>query len=373
MQHTCNKKKAGIITVYRNINFGSNLQSYALQRTLEKLGIYAENICLNESYKKNSVATRLYNEIKFLLKLVIKKGIDLEKAKRAHRFAKYVEKHINVGNYTCDEIDMMEKKGKFVYDFFVCGSDQIWAPNQFRAHFFLSFTKRKSAKIAYAPSIGLPKIPLELVASYQELISDFGKLSIRENEGASLIKEITGINVPVVLDPTLLLDRKEWLAHCKHKTIKDKYILCYFLGNNEIHRKCVEHYSKKTGYKIYVLPSDTQKIEWGDKMLYNVGPKEFINLLNNSQIMCTDSFHGTIFSINLHKEFCTFLRFEQNDPLNQNSRIHSILTETKLLDRLVATPEEGIKNFAPIDWDNVDNTINEKRDISINYLKEATK
>lgn len=369
------KMKVGIITVYRNINYGSNLQSYALQTVLYKIGLNAENICLDDSYKKGSLKNRLIKKSKYILKFILKKGLELNRLKQEYAFDNYVNNNINVGDYTCEEIEALESKGKHPYDYYICGSDQIWAPNQFRPIFFLSFIKRKGIKIAYAPSIGLPVIPEDLKSRYEELITDFAHLSVREKDGASLIKEITGLDVPVVLDPTLLLNRKEWLAHARIRPCKEKYILCYFLGDNIEHRRCVKRLSEQTGYKIYVLPKNAKQEQWGDKVMYNIGPSDFINMLNNAQIMCTDSFHGTIFSINLHKDFYTFLRFSSQDPLNQNSRIFNILSEVHLNERIIDNPELdiSIKDPNPIDWSFVDKIIEKKREQSVNYLKESLK
>lgn len=368
-------KRIGIVTVYRNINFGSNLQTFALQQILLRLGYKPENLNVIDKYKVNflySLLKKSYHLIVHIIKSFSK--LYRVKYKRILLFKKYVSDYIYSSDYSCSQIDILEKSGKEIYDYYICGSDQIWAPNQFNPYFFLSFCKDKNRNIAYAPSIGLPSIPENLSESYYHLLQNIKALSIREKDGASLIKSLLDIDVPVVLDPTLLLDKNDWLEHASQSNyrVTSKYILCYFLGNNYEQREKIKQLSNITGYNIVVLPSNRYDCNWGDMQIYEAGPREFIDLLNQAEIMCTDSFHGTIFSINLHKPFFTFLRFNDDDPLNQNSRVLNFLDEVGLQTRLITDdatfPDEIYKG---LDWVKVDYYLKEKRALSIKFLQSA--
>lgn len=366
-------KKIGIVTVYKNINFGSNLQTYALQQILLRLGYQPENLIVTDIQKNYFVyCKRIYHLIVHVIKSFSK--LNRVKYRRNLIFKRYVSDNIRSSDYSCSNIETLEKKGEKKFDYYICGSDQIWAPNQFNPFFFLSFCKDKSRNIAYAPSIGLTSIPENLVKPYCQLLQNIGALSIREKDGASLIKSLLNIDIPVVLDPTLLLNRNDWLSHSssKYYPISCKYILCYFLGNNYAQREKVKRLSEVTGYNIFVLPSNRYDCKWGNKQIYEAGPQEFINLLDQAEVLCTDSFHGTIFSINLHKPFFTFLRFNDDDPLNQNSRVLNFLDETGLQSRIITEEKEIPFNFYEnLDWGKIDSYLEEKRIYSIKFLQSS--
>lgn len=359
--------KIGIITIYGNINYGSKLQSYALQRTLEKLGYYGENIIINISGQKNQ-RKKLWSVIR--KPTIIFKFISRTKYhKRAKLFDDYLKNNINVSEFTVKDIQTANQHGIQHYYKYICGSDQIWAPNQFNENYFLSFVSDIGNKIAYAPSIGLPKIPKELIVKYKELIGRIDFVSIREEDGANIIKRITGKEVPVVVDPTLLLAKDDWRKHSISPKVKSPYILCYFLGSNKNHRRWVEKLSKKTGYEIFVLPFATYDFYWGDKRIFEAGPREFLGLVDGAEIICTDSFHGMLFSINLNKEFYSFLRFKEGDKLNQNSRVLNFLEKLNLKNRIV---DLNVNNdYEPIKWSQVNSQIEAERAKSLEFLKQS--
>jgi hypothetical protein len=259
-----------------------------------------------------------------------------------------------------------------IYDAFICGSDQIWAPNSFKEYFYINFIQDKYKKIAYAPSIGLSKIPDNLIKKMASLISEIGYLSIREQEGAKIVRELTGLNIPVVLDPTLLIDKEEWLGKIKKSTVpKEPYILCLFLGENPQHRQLVETYRQAKGYKIVVLPFRKLDCFWGDITREDAGPLDFIDLVNNAAMVFSDSFHGAAFALNLNRPFGVFMRFSEDHPICQNSRIRNLLDLFSLQKRLIR--DEG--SFEGIDADIDYAVVNEKlaaeRARSLSYLQNA--
>lgn len=365
--------KIGIITVYQNTNYGSKLQSYAMQHFLKSIGYSAENIPFIKMVKNEvNLLARILNFFVFALK---KPSIFLtifarkKCNKRNNIFVDYTHNHINESIYTVRQIREKINEQNNPYYKYICGSDQIWAPNQFNENYFLSFIGDNSTKIAYAPSIGLPQVPFELVDKYKILINNIKFVSIREKDGANIIKKITGRDVPVVVDPTLLLTKDDWKKHMIEPKIRSPYILCYFLGNNKCHRRWVEKLSKKTGYKVIVLPFATRDYYWGDEKIFEAGPREFLGLINDAKIVCTDSYHGMLFSINLNKEFYVFLRFKSNDKINQNSRVLNFLEIINLQNKIVDLNSENI--FEKIDWMNVNDLIDNERTKSIKYLKKA--
>ena len=257
-------KKIGIVTVYRNINYGSKLQSYALQKILYDLGFECENLKIDFSENDQLKKINPLSKISLYLKNPAKIFYRRKKLLRIKKFEEYLQENIKESIYTTNEVKKLILNNDSPYSYYICGSDQIWAPNQFNKDYFLNFVSDSDLKIAYAPSIGLPTIPKELINDYRKLISDIGHLSIREKDGAEIIKRITGKDIPVVFDPTLLLTKQEWLEHSIDNNQKN-YILCYFLGENKEHRKWVEKLKKQTGYKILVLPFKKIDYCWGTK------------------------------------------------------------------------------------------------------------
>lgn len=362
-------EKIGIITTFQNVNYGSKLQSYAMQKKLKDMGIRGENIIWLKQ-ASNSVFSKILRLLKkpsSIAKIRVRKGY----RKRQQNFQKYLEENINVSIYTVDEIQELEDENKSPYSYYICGSDQIWAPNLFNEYLFLSFVADKSKKISYAPSIGLPNIPAELIEEYRKLINGIGELSIRETDGAVLIKDITGRDATVVLDPTLLLNKDEWLEHAVLTKIKFPYILCYFLGSNVKHRLWVDKLSKRTGYNTVVLPFATRDFNWGYSRIFEASPREFLGLIEGAEIVCTDSYHGMLFSINFNKEFYSFLRFKDIEKLNQNSRILNFMEKVNIKNRIVDLNDQDI--YENINWPLVNSKIALERMNSLKFLERALK
>jgi len=188
-------------------------------------------------------------------------------------------------------------------------------------------------------------------------------------DGACIVKEITGREVPVVLDPTLLLTKSEWEQQIVNSNVKAPYILCYFLSHNIKHRTWVKRLSKIKGYKIIVLPFVTEDFYWGDGIEFKVGPQEFLGLIEGAEIVCTDSYHGVLFSLIFNKEFYSFLRFKDNDKLNQNSRIFNLLENLNIKSRIVDTNADDI--YEDIDWLEINNKIEQRKAASIDFLVHA--
>lgn len=361
--------KIAIITNYRFTNYGSALQSYALQTVIKELGYQCENIKYDLKHPKIKYFPRLASAVKNPSR-ILEKLFRTGRYLRHYKFERFFDQYIDENGNLYKSIDEL-KSINCIYDAFICGSDQIWAPNQFNEWFYLSFVDDNRKKVAYAPSIGLPTIPDSLKSRMASLLREIKYLSVREKQGADIIKELTGINVPVVLDPTLLISKNKWISIATETKIKREYILCYFLGGNTKHREVVEKYKQKTGYKIIALSFAPCDYSWGDIAVRDAGPLEFVGLINNARVVFTDSFHGAIFSINLNKKFNVFMRFRDEDVLCQNSRIVNILEVFGLSHRLISDDCLEIKNDSEIDYEPVNKILEDKRKDSIDYLKTS--
>lgn len=359
-------KKIGIVTNYANINYGSALQSYALQRKLLSLGVYCENIKYKYGREESRLA-RIKNSVGDLKRWLL----TIVRKNRRDRFLAFRLNYLRESKREYATLDDLNRTNQ-VYDAFICGSDQIWAPNQFNEWYYLSFVKDLKVKIAYAPSIGLPIIPDHLKKLMGDLISRIDYISIREAQGAAIVKELTGTEPPVVLDPTLLINKDEWKNISAKPKIKGEYAFCYFLGENPEHIRTARKYCNENGLKL-VVPYEKGDISTCDMVLKGVGPREFLTLISEATLVFTDSFHGTAFSVNFGKDFFTFLRFSPDDELCQNSRIYHFLDSVGLRCRLVDEGVEQIAAIEPINYDSVFDRLQSLRFTSERFLLNSLK
>lgn len=353
------KNRIGIITWHYYPNFGSALQAYALHTYINNRGGDAMLINYVRGKKPTFYKLRLcLSHFDRLIPRFLSKKIH-------YRFLSFERDFFKETRIVSTKQDLSLLTQDF--DVFICGSDQIWAPNVFDETYMLSFVPSGKKKISYAASIGLPTIPNEVKAIYKKLLSNFDAISVREQQGQELLKKEFNIDSVVVLDPTLLITNDQWKRIAIYPTHPPKYILCYFLGKNEEHRLLAEQFAKKLQLKIICL--SRYSIDKRSTFITDVdaGPREFIGYIQNAEYIITDSFHGLCFSINLNKDFYVVNRFSSSDPINQNSRIENILRVLDLKGRLI---ESLPTNIESIDYDKVNKLLAENRMYSYQFLSE---
>ena len=225
------------------------------------------------------------------------------------------------------------------YDAVVTGSDQLWSPAGLPTNFYnLMFVPNKIRKISYASSFGVGQIPWYQKKRTADFLKRLDYISMRENRGSEIVKELTGLDVPVILDPVFNFNKEQWekLIPIK-KEMDEPYIFAYFLGANPEYRKQVRKLAKSTGLKIVALRHMDQYVEddesFGDYAPYDVAPNRFLNLLRGAEYVCTDSFHGTCFSIINEKRFMIFNRYANTSATSKNSRIDSLCQNLGVSDR----------------------------------------
>ena len=243
------------------------------------------------------------------------------------------------------------------FDYFICGSDQIWNPSYktTSALAFCSFAPEKT--VCLSPSFGVSKIPDHRKEEYAKLLKDIYKLSTREEKGSEIIKELTNREAPVLLDPTMILPTEKWHDLCKKTKIElpEKYIACYFLGKiDKEYRRRIKKFAKENNLPIVMLFDITTP------QYYTLDPAEVLHIIKNSQYVLTDSFHGSVFSILFHKNFCVFARNEGGSSMN--SRLETLLLKFGIKNTLDISQEE---------WGSVDNVIISEREKTKKYLEEA--
>jgi ferredoxin len=381
-------KKVGIVSCYFKNNYGSMLQAYATQKILDNNNIENEtiNIAQNKEFKKNKkkyYMNQIFN-FKFIkekfgmAKLKIYKKINKELGKNISiRTKKYNEfkNEFNLSRTSNNYKDLTEQCVE-KYSNIIVGSDQLWLPvNVVADYYTLNWVPNNINKVSYSTSFGFSNIPSKYYDLYKKFLKRINHLSTREESGLKIIKDITGIDGKLVCDPTMLLTKEEWEKEATQgKIYNEKYIFCYFLGKNIEHRKFVEKLKEKTGYKIVSLNHADEYVKYSDKFCdyapYDVGPREWINLVKNAEYVCTDSFHGTVFSILFNKEFFDFRRYNNKSVMSTNSRIDSLLNVAGIDKNRICTGNEDIEEILKnkINYDEVNERIEKFREESKEWL-----
>lgn len=377
--------KIGIITLYNVFNFGAELQAYATQKKIEMMGYEAELIdypfykdkryvstpkskpVFQFSYKDRLIEWIYPKAMKFKAILHYSNAIK----KRANKFSGFHKEFSCLSKeYRTAESLYSEDLG---YDVYMVGSDQVWNPTNYTSldPYFLKFAPIGKKRISYASSIGLSEIPAYAKEYYKLAWQTFDAISVREENAANIVQEISGKPATCVLDPTLLLNAIEWhRVGKKVEGIEKDYLLLYEITPCPYIKNLAKHIANEKGLQIVRINKDTIRKEKDSEILniLDAGPSEFIWLFENACFVVTNSFHGTAFSINMNKDFYVVAPERKKN----NSRQQSILRLFGLTDRLVPEHSEfpDVSKFG-IDYSSVNALLESERLKSMEFLKNA--
>lgn len=386
-------KKIGILTHYfHNRNIGALLQAYAVPLLLNEYGENAEQISFDfKLFDKTS--RKIYLDI-YPRKITLKKLFRYSFARIKRLLIllqnKQITAQINLQNDIFNEFEnfISHSSQKYIntdiikannnYDIFIIGSDQVFASYLLPlSAYYGEFATADKKVISYASSSDVKSFPPKAEKLFKQKLQRLNKISVREQTLKNYIEKITDKKAEVVLDPTFLLSKAEWLKIANPKVVPNKkYIFCYFLGaKSSWQRKAARAYADKYGYEVIHLPYIMQCIRPADKFLkgqgrYDVGPREFISLINGAECVFTDSFHGMAFSINFNKDFYVFNRDDKAGVNSMNSRITDTLSMLELSDRHI-TEKNAILENKPIDYTATNKILNQKKEFSVNWLLNA--
>jgi len=398
----------GILTFYfDNDNFGGQLQARALVKAIEYNTDYrAEQIQYDNKkswnkmpYKKRvllslcqAFSSGIGNGIDFVCgrfkaekKIKENNGLkdtlksELNKRKEAfHRF--YNDTQHSEKVYDNDSItDCLPQ-----YDCFICGGDQIW--NDWSDWFLynslgtfcLEFVPQSITKLSYAPSVPIQKVRPVFIRRLSNYLKKFDAISVREKSSVHLLEEKIEKPVTVVVDPVLLLTKEQWDKEKQDSHIQGKYVFCYLLGEGNESRNAVEKLARELDCKLVTVPHIIEVNEWdvnfGDIQNYDAGPAEFIDLIKNAEIVVTDSFHATVFSMIYHKLFYVLERTTQISGGSMGSRLTDFLHEYKLESQMVTVEQlTEVHHVSEINFENADVILERRREESYEYLKKNIK
>ena len=386
--------KIGIAAVTYKDNFGSALQTYATQYTLEKLGHDARIFEIKGVYRSIMIkklwyyAGRLFDpvEVKYLFANLTSRSRKsasvssdqyAQDMKVRHQMYQDFSKKWNKMLPTVKGWRGLKQQASEM-DVVVVGSDQLWRPsNIVGCYYTLEFVPDNVKKISFSTSFGVPELPPRLHRHAKRFLSRIEHISVREDSGAEIVKHESGRDATVVCDPTMMLTAEEWLHIQDEKPFADgNYILMYLMGDNPEQREFVKKLGKATGCRILGLLHGATYISYDEDVVdekpYNVGPSEFVNLIRNAQYVCTDSFHCCVFSILYSTKFFAFRRWPDGSKFSANDRLYTLLKFTGL-ERRMLDGRENIENCVAdqIDFTDVLAKVARRRKESMDYLVNA--
>ena len=334
--------KIGIITIHNSPSYGGSLQSYALYKYLYDLGHDVEIInlyrpthegykaSLHHQYNRTNVIEKTKNTVKALLGIKSRKHTNRFYNKNFEEFNSLVKL-----SRSFDGVDALYTNPP-VYDVYITGSDQVWNPIQpyLIEPYFLTFVKDNNAiKVSYAASTGISRLLPNEEKMFKLWIEQYDSVSVREEELKTYLGTFVNKEITRVADPSFLLDRRIWNDNSANEAPTTPYILLFELThNNELVAFC-KRIAQQAGIPLIVLGQNEP--ECPDKsyiLVNNAGPRQFINYIGNAEMVITDSFHSTVFSVIMEaKNFYAYIA-----PGNvKGSRITDLLQIFQIEDHLL--------------------------------------
>lgn len=365
----------GITTFHNLYNMGSALQAFALQRTIETLGC----TCRIVDYRRSNVGTsyQLFHAScrpNDLVHNALAISTLWSQIGLRRRFKAFRDRHMVLTEQAFWSLDELEN-GESAFEGYVTGSDIVWQPawleKEYGAVYYLEFV-RKARRIAYAPSFGVTEIP----SKYQDRIAGnlrrFDFLSAREEAGCRIIRELTGREVPHVLDPTLLLSAEVYDSVATHPPLAEgSYILMYPMQwSPDLCRiaQVVRRRLRLPLVAIVPIYRNPWRFSFADKVVFDAGPSEFVGWMKNAAFVCTNSFHGTAFSIIYRKQFLS------SPAATMNSRIVSLLDRLGLRARQFRDVHDAEKTqdvLEPLDYGPSEAALTDAVGLSMDYLRRG--
>lgn len=355
-------KKTATLTFQNAENYGAILQAYALQKVIISFDLNNEILNYSSEYMGKPYGLSALKR-KGLIRYFLGIGYYILRLARKPKFDRFRIEEMNFSK-PLNKNDLKNIENK--YDAFIVGSDQVWNDSitNLDSAFFLNFVNSPDKKFSYAASFGFEKIEINVKKQYKYLLKDFSAFNMREESGVKIIKSLLNKYANLVLDPTLLLTNKQWKSISIPPKKNNKYILVYQLTFSSLLVKTVKKISNKTGYDIISIPFPMGGFFNSDINIFS-GPKEWIGLFSNAEIIVTDSFHGCCFSILFNKKFKVCL----TDGV---TRIYNLLNMFELESCLIKK-DTNFKIQDNINWNKVNNLLEFQRNKSINILKRMLK
>lgn len=336
------KKKVGILTFLHTLNYGAMLQAYALETVLRSAGFDAVQL----DYRNPKVdafefkhATSLKGRLANLVRTPVIR-------RKAARFEEFRRAHVP-STVPLSREGLIDECASL--DYVVVGSDQVWngLVTGFDATYFLDFIGDAGKKRTYAVSIGQDQVPTSTGVDYAHLLEGFPCVLVREKTASRELGLICpGMRFEVVLDPTLLLGRDEWLGLAAESQVRHErpYVFVYAVGETRNSVAAAKEIAGKRDLEVVVLQQNGFLPIPGVTNLLSISPTDFLSYIANAEAVVTSSFHGTCLSIQLERDF--FVSYA-TDGVKRNSRMSDLLDACGLERRTLAG---SLTDASSIDW-----------------------
>lgn len=346
-------KSAAIVTLPGMFNYGNMLQKYAVQSLLKAAGASPVTF----EFRDESAVSKLKKGYYKLTGRWTPSAEELMTDERRARFKAFAS-HISLETVTKSSDSSLSG-----FDVYFSGSDQVWNPHyidSFRSA-FLPFAP-KDRRMAISASFGIEDIPSKYVEMFRKSIGEFSRISVREDAGKRLVKQLIGREVPVLADPTLGVTRDEWLSLANDELVPhEPYVLAYVLGSNgEQTQLVVDATSSSYGAKVISLSDRDSSRQ------LPAGPSEFLGLINSADHVITDSFHCALFAA-LFKRPLTIMR--RNEQSSSFSRLDTLVRKLGIEEAVFNGNIDSIgSRFA---YENIDAAIERERHRLTAYVADC--
>lgn len=361
------QKRVSLITLQYINNYGSVLQTYASQLYLEGKGCsveivnYTRENCRFENLRRSMKAyykqKGLFFKLPFVSDLLVARWKKLH-IKRNEVFDNFRNDKIHLSKEYHSIDDLMKNPPNA--DYYCVGSDQVWNylyNDGVLPEYFLRYTPNGKVKFSLSSSLGIDKMEDDECGTLiKEYLEDFVTITVRENTGKKILKELGINNCHQILDPTLLIPKDLWVSTLGLKKIRDyEYVLVYQLNPCKEMDIFAEQIAQKKECKLIVISNNIRMTIPGAEIIGTPSVEQFLELILFAKCVVTDSFHGTAFSLNFNREFFSWL------PDKYSTRLMSVLEMLDLKDRAFTQNENRWMTLAPINYAGVNNVLSQER------------
>lgn len=357
----------GILTFQNTLNYGAELQAYALSSVIRNLGYRVKLI----NYRCSAVSKResvKYPSVKHALRHPINSFREIcdlsERKTREEAFSNFAKDKLNLDILLNSQIEISSR-----YDVVIVGSDQVWnlACTGGDATYFLGDVEHgEIRKISYAASFGGDSVPVERIAEIGDALRDFDAIGVREASGVDLVTKASGKEATQVLDPTLLLTREDWLGVCgPNRHEKGSYIFVYVVSERKQTLSFARKASKEMSLPLVIIDCyGAPKLSERELYMNDASPEEFLALIRDAALVVTSSFHGLALSLALGSEVRYSLDTKR---ANANSRLENLAKLAGIENHKVTS--DGC--CEAIDFNTVWERIRDEREKSLLFLANA--
>lgn len=355
----------GIMTFHNTLNYGAELQAYALKKSIKIMGYSA---CLID-YQCNAVNRReavKWPSMRHILRHPVnsfRETVDLPKRKtRKEKFANFAALRLDL------DASIHSQNSLTKYDAVVVGSDQVWnlsCTGGDKTYFLGDIPHGEVKKVSYAASFGGASMPARMTSDLGKAIQDFDAISVREASGVEIVKRLSGRDAVQVLDPTLLLAGEEWRNMCGSSHGEGGYVFAYVVSERRNTLRFAREVSDEMGLPLVIIDCyGAPRLSERGLYINDASPEEFLALIRDAALVITSSFHGLALSLAMGSEVRYSLDTKR---ANANSRLEDLA-------RLVGVEDHEVSkglHCKAINFDTVEEFLEEKREESWRFLSSA--